>query len=224
MNFKQLREEVWWANTQLPKAGLVTMHSGNASGIDRESGLILIKPSGIDYERLRPEDLSVVALNGTSVNAELVPDRVSNSLKPSVDTIHHLLLYKADAQLGGVVHTHSNYATAWAAIGESIPCCLTAIADEFGGDIPCAPYLDNEGENIASGMLKHRGRGPAMLLSNHGVFAFAATPRKALKAAVMVEDVAKTAWLARQLGRLKRMEDSEIEKWWSRYHSTYGQG
>jgi len=224
MNFKQLREEVWWANTQLPKAGLVTMHSGNASGIDRESGLILIKPSGIDYERLRPEDLSVVALNGTSVNAELVPDRVSSSLKPSVDTIHHLLLYKADAQLGGVVHTHSNYATAWAAIGESIPCCLTAIADEFGGDIPCAPYLDNEGENIASGMLKHRGRGPAMLLSNHGVFAFAATPRKALKAAVMVEDVAKTAWLARQLGRLKRMEDSEIEKWWSRYHSTYGQG
>ncbi|HZJ43764.1 MAG TPA: class II aldolase/adducin family protein [Pyrinomonadaceae bacterium] len=223
MNFKQLREEVWWANTQLPKAGLVTMHSGNASGIDRESGLILIKPSGIDYERLRPEDLSVVALNGTSVNAELVPDRVSSSLKPSVDTIHHLLLYKADAQLGGVVHTHSNYATAWAAIGESIPCCLTAIADEFGGDIPCAPYLDNEGENIASGMLKHRGRGPAMLLSNHGVFAFAATPRKALKAAVMVEDVAKTAWLARQLGRLKRMEDSEIEKWWSRYHSTYGQ-
>ena len=224
MNFKQLREEVWWANTQLPKAGLVTMHSGNASGIDRESGLILIKPSGIDYERLRPEDLSVVALNGTSVNAELVPDRVSSSLKPSVDTIHHLLLYKADAQLGGVVHTHSNYATAWAAIGESIPCCLTAIADEFGGDIPCAPYLDNEGENIASGMLKHRGRGPAMLLSNHGVFAFAATPRKALKAAVMVEDVAKTAWLARQLGRLKRMEDSEIEKWWSRYHSMYGQG
>ena len=223
MNFKQLREEVWWANTQLPKAGLVTMHSGNASGIDRESGLVLIKPSGIDYERLRPEDLSVVALNGTSVNAELVPDRVSSSLKPSVDTIHHLLLYKADAQLGGVVHTHSNYATAWAAIGESIPCCLTAIADEFGGDIPCAPYLDNEGENIASGMLKHRGRGPAMLLSNHGVFAFAATPRKALKAAVMVEDVAKTAWLARQLGRLKRMEDSEIEKWWSRYHSTYGQ-
>ncbi|HEY9503501.1 MAG TPA: class II aldolase/adducin family protein [Pyrinomonadaceae bacterium] len=223
MNFKQLREEVWWANTQLPKAGLVTMHSGNASGIDRESGLVLIKPSGIDYERLRPEDLSVVDLNGTSVNAQLVPDRVSSSLKPSVDTIHHLLLYKADAQLGGVVHTHSNYATAWAAIGESIPCCLTAIADEFGGDIPCAPYLDNEGENIASGMLKHRARGPAMLLSNHGVFAFAATPRKALKAAVMVEDVAKTAWLARQLGRLKRMEDSEIEKWWSRYHSTYGQ-
>lgn len=223
MNFKQLREEVWWANTQLPKAGLVTMHSGNASGIDRESGLVLIKPSGIDYERLRPEDLSIVDLNGNSVAAQVVPDGVSSSLKPSVDSIHHLLLYKADPQLGGIVHTHSNYATAWAAIGEPIPCCLTAIADAFGGDIPCAPYLDNEGENIANGMLKHRGRGPAMLLSNHGVFAFDATPRKALKAAVMVEDVAKTAWLARQLGAIKRMEDSEIEKWWGRYHSTYGQ-
>ena len=223
MDFKQLREEVWWANTQLPKAGLVTMHSGNASGIDRKSGLVLIKPSGIDYDRLCPEDLSVVDLNGTSADARVVPDGVSSSLKPSVDTIHHLLLYKADSQLGGIVHTHSNYATAWAAIGESIPCCLTAIADEFGGDIPCAPYFDNEGENIANGMLEHRGRGPAMLLSNHGVFAFDSTPRKALKAAVMVEDVAKTAWLARQLGAIKRMEDSEIEKWWARYHSRYGQ-
>src|SRR5678809_1314121 len=212
MNFKQLREEVWWANTQLPKAGLVTMHSGNASGIDRESALILIKPSGIDYERLRPEDLSVVALNGTSVNAELVPDRVSSSLKPSVDTIHHLLLYKADAQLGGVVHTHSNYATAWAAIGESIPCALTAIADEFGGDIPCCPYLDNDGESIANGIVEHRSRGPAILLRGHGAFTFDRTPRKALKAAIMLEDVAKTMWLARQLGMVDRMPEEEINK------------
>jgi len=223
MNFKQLREEVWWANTQLPKAGLVTMHSGNASGIDRESGLVLIKPSGIDYDRLRPDDLAIVDLNGNSVPAPTVPDGVSSPLKPSVDTIHHLLIYKADAQLGGIVHTHSNYATAWAAIGESIPCCLTAIADEFGGDIPCAPYFDNEGENIANGVLKHRSRGPAMLLSNHGVFAFDGNPRSALKAAIMVEDVAKTAWLARQLGAIKRMKDSEIEKWWTRYHTSYGQ-
>ena len=223
MNFEQLREEVWWANTQLPKAGLVTMHSGNASGVDRKSGLVLIKPSGIDYDCLRPEDLSVVDLNGNPVLAQFAPDGVSSSLRPSVDTIHHLLLYKADERLGGIVHTHSNYATAWAAIGESIPCCLTAIADEFGGDIPCAPYLDNYGENIANGMIEHRGRGPAMLLSNHGVFAFDSSPRKALKAAIMVEDVAKTMWLARQLGTLKRMEDAEIEKWWTRYHSTYGQ-
>jgi L-ribulose-5-phosphate 4-epimerase len=223
MDFKSLREEVWWVNTQLPKAGLVTMHSGNASGIDRELGLVLIKPSGIDYDRLRPEDLSVVDLAGARIPPEKAPDGISSQLKASVDTIHHLLLYRMDQQLGGIVHTHSNYATAWAAIGESIPCALTAIADEFGGDIPCAPYLDNQGENIANGMIKHRGRGPAILLAGHGVFAFDESPRKALKASIMVEDAAKTMWLARQLGPIKRMPDDEIEKWWERYHSTYGQ-
>jgi L-ribulose-5-phosphate 4-epimerase len=223
MDFELLREEVWWVNTQLPKAGLVTMHSGNASGIDRESGLVLIKPSGIDYDRLRPQDLSVVDLAGDRVMPGKVPDGYSSELKPSVDTIHHLLLHQKDPQLGGIVHTHSNYATAWSATGESIPCALTAIADEFGGDIPCAPYLDNQGGNIANGMMEHRSRGPAILLEGHGVFAFDQTPRKALKAAIMVEDVAKTMWLARQLGPIRRMTDEEIDKWWNRYHSAYGQ-
>jgi L-ribulose-5-phosphate 4-epimerase len=223
MEFSLLREEVWWVNTQLPKAGLVTMHSGNASGIDRERGLVLIKPSGIDYDRLRPEDLSVIDLSGARVPPDQIPDAISSQLKPSVDTVHHLLLYRKDDRLGGIVHTHSNYATAWAAIGEPIPCALTAIADEFGGDIPCAPYLDNHGENIATGMVEHRGRGPAILLARHGVFAFAQSPRQALKAAIMVEDVAKTMWLARQLGQIKRMPDEEIEKWWDRYHTSYGQ-
>src|SRR5690349_21932086 len=181
------------------------MHSGNASGIDRESGLVLIKPSGIDYEKLRREDLVVIDLDGHLAPSGAVPDGLTSSLKPSVDATHHLLLYKADKDLGGVVHTHSNYATAWAATGEAIPCALTAIADEFGGDIPCAPYLDNEGDNIAKGMIEHRGRGPAVLLRGHGVFAFDASPRKALKAAIMVEDVAKTLWLARQLGPVTRM-------------------
>ncbi|HEY6118811.1 MAG TPA: class II aldolase/adducin family protein [Pyrinomonadaceae bacterium] len=223
MSFESLREEVWWANTQLLRTGLVTMHSGNASGIDREHNLVLIKPSGVDYDRLRPEDLSVVDLDGAAVSKDKVPDRISSGLKPSVDTVHHLSLYKNDLQIGGIVHTHSNYATAWAAIGECIPCGLTAIADEFGGDIPCAPYCDNQSENIASGMLAHRSRGPAILLAGHGVFAFDQTPRKALKASIMVEDVAKTMWLARQLGEVKRMPEDEIEKWWSRYHSNYGQ-
>jgi L-ribulose-5-phosphate 4-epimerase len=133
------------------------------------------------------------------------------------------LLYKKDPNLGGIVHTHSNYATAWAATGKPIPCALTAIADEFGGDIPCAPYLDNQGENIANGMIKHRGRGPAILLARHGVFAFDQTPRKALKASIMVEDLAKTMWLACQLGNVKALPSEEVEKWWDRYHSTYGQ-
>jgi L-ribulose-5-phosphate 4-epimerase len=222
-SFAEIRKEVWLANVQLPKAGLVTMHSGNASGIHRESGLVLIKPSGIDYDKLKPEDLAVVDLEGNRPAASKVPDGVCSSMKPSVDTVHHLLLYKKDPSLGGVIHTHSNYATAWAAMGLSIPCAITAMADEFGGNIPCTPYVDNQGENIANAIITYRHRGPAVLMGGHGVFTFDKTPSKALKAAIMVEDVAKTMWLARQLGPARPLPATEIEKWWGRYHSTYGQ-
>jgi L-ribulose-5-phosphate 4-epimerase len=198
------------------------MHSGNASGVDRARGLILIKPSGVDYEVLRPEDLALVDFEGRRVAR--APDGVASRLKPSVDTVHHAILYRLDRSLGGIVHTHSNHATAFAAIGEPIPCVLTAMADEFGGDIPCVPYVDNEGDHIAQAIMKCRTRAPAVLLGNHGVFAFAATPAAALKAAVMVEDVARTVWLARQIGKPSRIPKREIAKWWSRYHSTYGQG
>ena len=221
-SFRKLRREVWKANIGLPRAGLVTMHSGNASGVDRARGLILIKPSGVDYEALRPEDLALVDFEGRRVAR--APDGVASRLKPSVDTVHHAILYRLDPSLGGIVHTHSNYATAFAAIGEPIPCVLTAMADEFGGDIPCVPYVDNEGHHIARAIMKCRTRAPAVLLGNHGVFAFAATPAAALKAAVMVEDVARTVWLARQIGKPSRIPKREIAKWWNRYHSTYGQG
>jgi L-ribulose-5-phosphate 4-epimerase len=223
MNFAELRHEVWWANTQLPAAGLVVMHSGNASGIDRERGLVLIKPSGVDYDSLRPEDLAVVTLAGERASAAGVPDGVASPLKPSVDTPHHLALYRGDPSIGGVIHTHSNHATAWAAAGKPIPCGLTAMADEFGGEIPCAPYAPNEGDAIGDGILAHRTRAPAILLANHGVFTFDATPRKALKAAAMVEDAAKTMWLAVQLGQVPPLPPGEIEQWWTRYHATYGQ-
>lgn len=223
MDFALLREEVWWANTQLPATGLVVMHSGNVSGIHRESGLVLIKPSGVDYDRLRPEDLAVVTLDGDPAPADAVPDGVSTRLRPSVDTTHHLVLYRNDPDVGAVIHTHSNYATAWAASGKPIPCALTAMADEFGGDVPCAPYATNEGDAIGNAILAHRTRAPAILLANHGVFAFDATPRKALKAAAMVEDAAKTMWLAVQLGEPRPIPADEIEKWWTRYHATYGQ-
>jgi L-ribulose-5-phosphate 4-epimerase len=223
-DFAALREEVWRVNMALPRAGLVVMHSGNASGIDRPSGLVLIKPSGVDYEALRPADLCVVDLGGTPIEAGRVPDGIASPLRPSVDTNHHVRLYAKDPALGGIVHTHSNFATAWAAVGRAIPCALTALADEFGAEIPCAPYLDNEGEAIANGILKHRNRSPAVLLAQHGVFAFDATPTRALKAAVMVEDAAKTLWLARQLGPLASLPAGEIEKWWTRYHTRYGQG
>ncbi len=221
--FAALRREVHRANVTLPKAGLVTMHSGNASGLDRETGLVLIKPSGVDYDTLTPEALCVVDLTGAPVPASAVPDRIASPLRPSVDTIHHVLLYGKDPKLGGIVHTHSNYATAFAAAGLPIPCALTAMADEFGAEVPCAPYTDNEGDHIAEAILKHRNQGPAILLARHGVFTFDATPAQALKAAVMVEDVAKTLWLARSLGPVAAMPTDEIAKWWTRYHTTYGQ-
>lgn len=223
MDFAALREEVWWTNTQLPANRLVVMHSGNASGIDRGSGLVLIKPSGVDYDRLRPEDLAVVTLEGEPAPPEAVPDGVSTALRPSVDTPHHLALYRGDPDIGGVIHTHSNFATAWAASGLPIPCALTAMADEFGGEIPCAPYADNEGDHIGDAILAHRTRAPGILLANHGVFTFAGTPRKALKAAAMIEDAAKTMWLASRLGAPAPLPPDEVEKWWTRYHATYGQ-
>ncbi len=223
MTFAELRHAVWEANRQLPALGLCVMHSGNASGIDRESGLVLIKPSGVDYDTLAPEHLAVVDLEGRPVEAHRVPDGTASELRASVDTPHHLALYRGDASIGGVVHTHSNFATAWAAVGRPIPCALTAMADEFGGEIPCAPYVDNEGDHIGDAILSCRTRAPAVLLANHGVFAFDATPAKAVKAAAMVEDAAKTLALATRLGDPRPIPSGEIEKWWTRYHETYGQ-
>ena len=211
----QLREEVCRVNQALIKAGLVTMHSGNASGYDRGSQTVLIKPSGMDYDKITPENLVAVHLETGMV--------MSAGARPSVDLPHHLFLYRHMPEIRGVVHTHSNYATAFAAVHQPIPLALTAIADEFGGEIPCAPYLDNEEDHIGQGILEHRGRGPAILLGNHGVFTWGSSPTAALKAAVMVEDVAKTVLLARQLGEVKPISPEEAEKWYDRYQNRYGQ-
>ena len=212
---QSLRERVCSANKMLPKAGLVTMHSGNVSGLDRESGMLYIKPSGMDYDAMIPADMVEVDLE-SGLTAE-------GQRKPSVDLSHHIYLFKNDPTVNAVVHTHSNYATAFAAAHRSIPCVLTAISDEFGGEIPCAPYIDNEGDHIGEAILKYRGRGPAILLGNHGVFAWGETVEKALKAAIMIEDVAKTVHLSYQLGQPIQIDPAEVEKWWDRYHNRYGQ-
>jgi L-ribulose-5-phosphate 4-epimerase len=209
-----LRDAVCWANRMLPEAGLVTMHSGNVSAFDADSGTVLIKPSGVDYASLTPAD--IVEVDATTGDA-------AGSLRPSVDLPHHLYLYRHLPEVKSVVHTHSNFATAFAAVGRPIPPCLTAIADEFGGEIPCAPYVDNVGEHIGEAIVEHRTQAPAVLLASHGVFAWGETVADALKAAVMVEDVARTMWYALQIGEPLPMPPEEIEKWHGRYRTAYGQ-
>lgn len=213
-SFEKLRREVWAANVEIFRSGLVTMHSGNASGIDRKRGLVVIKPSGMDYDKLRPSDLAVTDLGGR---------KREGRWNPSVDLPHHLYLYRHRPEIGGVIHTHSNYATCFALLGRPISVYLTAIADEFGAEVPCAPYVDNQGDHIGETILTHMGKAPAILLGHHGIFAWGATPRAALKAAVMLEDVAKTCYLALSLGRPKPLPTKEVRKWYERYHTTYGQ-
>jgi L-ribulose-5-phosphate 4-epimerase len=215
MNLTALREEVCSANKMLLTTGLVTMHSGNASGLDRRSGRLVIKPSGVDYDTLTPEMLVEVALDTGEV--------VGSKLRPSVDLTHHLYLYRHMPGVGGIIHSHSNYATAMAALGRSIPVCLTAIADQFGAEIPCTPYVDNESDHIGQVILRYRNRSPAILLGNHGVFAWGPSVRDALKVAIMTEDVAKTVHLAMQLGPPREIPPEEVKKWYDRYRYGYGQ-
>jgi L-ribulose-5-phosphate 4-epimerase len=213
-NSQYIREEVCELNQLLPRTGLVTMHSGNASILDRNAGVLYIKPSGMDYDRMTPDAM---------VEVNLRTGLVQGSYRPSVDLPHHLYLYRNMPDVNSIIHTHSNYATAFAAVGKAIPLCLTAIADEFGGEVPCAPYVSNEGDEIGRSILAHKSIAPAILLRNHGVFAWGKTGKAALKAAVMVEDVARTVFLAYQLGVPTVIPPEEALKWYDRYHNRYGQ-
>lgn len=214
MLLPQLRTLVCEMNKELPRNGLVTMTSGNVSGRDPETGYVVIKPSGVSFEALTPENLSVVDLEGNVVESELAP---------SVDTATHLYIYRHMPRVNGVVHTHSNYATSFAALGEPIPAVLTAIADEFGGPIPCGPYCQIGEEQIGQAVVEHIGICPAILLQNHGVFTVGPDPKAALKAAVMVEDVAKTVHLAMLRGKPIPIPEEEVLRGHRRYQEKYGQ-
>ena len=211
---ESLKEEVYRLHLELPKYRLVVWTGGNVSARDAESGLVVIKPSGVPYEELRPEDHVVVNLEG---------DVVEGDLKPSSDTASHLYIYRHRPEVNGVVHTHSPYATAFAALGRPIPVYLTAIADEFGGPIPCAGFALIGGEEIGQQVIEHIGESPAVLLKNHGVFTVGATAEAAVKTAVMVEDAARTVWLALQLGQPEEIPPEDVAKLHHRYTHVYGQ-
>jgi len=209
-----LKERVCQLNKELEKQGLVTMTSGNVSGRDPETNLVVIKPSGVVYEKLTPDDMVVVTLEG---------EVAEGKLKPSVDTATHLYVYRQRADVNGVVHTHSNYATAFAAVGKEIPCALTAIADEFGGPVPVGPYAAIGEEEIGRAIVECIGDSRAILMKHHGVFTIGASPEAAVKSAVMVEDAARTCYLAMQIGELDEIPADEVKRAHKRYREKYGQ-
>jgi L-ribulose-5-phosphate 4-epimerase len=211
-----VREQVTDLHAELVRNGLVAWTSGNVSARVPGSELVVIKPSGVTYDDLRPELMVVVDLDGR---------RVEGDLSPSSDTESHLYVYREMPDVGGVVHTHSSYATAWAARGEAIPCVITAMADEFGGDIPVGPFALIGADDIGKGVVAtlSGSRSSAILMRNHGVFTIGKDARSAVKSAVMCEDVARAVHLARQLGPVQRLEQADIDSLHARYKNVYGQ-
>ncbi len=216
MLLQELREEVCLLHAELPRNALVAWTSGNISARDPASGLVVIKPSGVRFEDLTPASMVVTDLQGQAVEGDLAP---------SSDTASHCYIYRHMPDVNGVVHTHSRYATAFALVGEPIPCVTTAMADEFGGEIPCAGFCLIGGEDIGKlvvdALRDHRS--PAALLQNHGVFTIGKNAEDAVKAAVMTEDNAAIVWTARQLGQVIPISQAEIDSLHERYQNVYGQ-
>ena len=209
-----LRREVCLLHMELVRNNLVAWTSGNVSGRDPKTGLIVIKPSGIRYEALSPENMVVVDMEGAPVEG---------TYKPSSDTLAHAYVYRHRPDVNGVVHTHSCFATAWAAVGRPIPPVLTAICDEFGGPIPVGAYAKIGGDEIGREIVDSIGDSPAILMKNHGVFTVGRTAEAAVKAAVMVEDVARTVFYALQLGTPAQIPADEVVRAHRRYTEDYGQ-
>jgi L-ribulose-5-phosphate 4-epimerase len=211
-----VKADVCALHAHLPRAGLVAWTSGNVSARVPGADLMVIKPSGVEYDALTPESMVVCDLDGKPVEGEC---------QPSSDTGSHAYVYRHRPDVGGVVHTHSPYATAWAARGEPIPCVLTAIADEFGGEIPVGPFALIGDESIGAGIVATLAgsRSPAVLMRSHGVFTIGRTAKAAVKAAVMVEDAAHTVHQAREHGPVTPLAEADIHALNDRYTNVYGQ-
>ncbi len=214
MRLAELREGLVALHAELPRHGLVVWTGGNVSARDPATGLVAIKPSGVRYEDLTAAAMVVVDLDGTVVDGDH---------KPSSDTASHLYIYRHRPDVNGIVHTHSRYATAFAAAGRPIPVVLTGQADEFGGPIPCAGLSLVGDDGIGRLVVESIGRSPAVLLQNHGVVTIGPNPEAAVKAAVMTEDVAATTFLALQLGEPAEIPADLVERFHERYTKVYGQ-
>jgi L-ribulose-5-phosphate 4-epimerase len=211
---EKLKEQLVELHLELPKNHLVVWTGGNVSARDVESGFVVIKASGIRYEEMRPDHMVVLDSKGKIVEG---------NFKPSSDTASHLYIYDHRADVGGIVHTHSPYATAFAAVNKPVPVVLTAIADEFGGPIPCGGFALIGDDAIGKVVLESIGESPAVLLKNHGVFTIGKDAGSAVKAAVMTEENAKTVWLAMQIGTPQEIPPEDVEKLHHRYTHAYGQ-
>lgn len=211
-----LRGTVAALHSELTRYNLVAWTAGNVSGRVPGADLMVIKPSGVSYDDLTADNMIVCDLDGKVVEGDL---------SPSSDTAAHAYVYRAMPEVGGVVHTHSSYACAWAARGEPIPCVLTAMADEFGGEIPLGPFAlignDDIGKGIVETLSGHRS--PAVLMQSHGVFTIGKDAKAAVKAAVMCEDVARSVHLSRQLGSPLPIDEADIDRLYERYQNVYGQ-
>lgn len=211
---EELKKELVKLHLELPRNNLVAWTGGNISARDPESGFVVIKPSGVLYPALTPGSMVVLDLDGKTVEG---------ALKPSSDAATHLYLYRKRPEVNGIVHTHSNFATAFAANGMPIPAVLTAICDEFGGEIPVGGFAPIGDESIGREIIKSIGTSPAILMQNHGVFTIGRTAMDAVKAAVMVEDAARTVFYALQLGEPLDIPKEMVAKLHKRYLERYGQ-
>lgn len=214
MRLRELRERVLEANLTLPRERLVVMTSGNASARDPESGLVVIKPSGVSYHDLTAADLPIVDLEGRTVDGRL---------RPSIDTSAHLEVYRQRPEVGGVIHTHSPYATSFAAREEGVPAAVTAIADEFGGPVPVTATVEVGGPPMGAAAVAASPEGRAVILRRHGVLTFDGSVEDAVRAAVMLEECAHSIAIARACGPLEPIDDATIEDAHRFHTDNYGQ-